>query len=322
MEYGHMRSVPSSIAKATAGAALALLAIAMGVTAARAASLGKLEIVSGVGEPLRGRIEILGATRHELDTLGARLGSAERYGEAGLIYEPRLERLRFNLAKQPGGRHYIALTSSGRYSEPVLDLVVELAWFGGTASYAYTALVDPAGSETSPSVSAPSALVQTSTAALSPEKVRKSRPATVKGAASAGTHVASNDAPLADEIRLAQGKAEQAKHRLAAAQERVAELERTVQEQEQLLTAAAATALADDRRAAAPGVIRVSHETSIVKHAAIAQDTSSEWGGTSSMAGGGAAAVLAVLLFMRRRGRAGETEARYSGLAPSLQPAR
>ena len=188
MKYRHVRSMPSSIAKATTGAALALLVIAMGVTAARAASLGKLEIVSGVGEPLRGRIEILGATRHELDTLGARLGSAERYGEAGLTYERRLERLRFNLAKQPGGRHYIALSSSERYSEPVLDLVVEIAWFGGTASYSYTALVDPTGSETSPSVSAPTALVQTSTAAPSSGKARRSRSETVKRTASADTH--------------------------------------------------------------------------------------------------------------------------------------
>jgi hypothetical protein len=321
MEYGHMRSMPSSIVKATAGAALAVLAIAMGVTAARAASLGKLEVVSGVGEPLRGRIEILAATRHELDTLGARLGSAERYGEAGLTYERRLERLRFNLAKQPGGRHYIALSSSERYTEPVLDLVVELAWFGGAASYAYTAFVDPVGSETSPSVSAPLALVQTSTAALSPEKARKSRPATVKGAASPDTHLASDDALLAEKISLEQEKVEQVKHRLAAAHERIAELERTVQEQTQLLTVAAAPA--NDMRADAPRVTRVSHETSIVKHAAIAQDTWSEWGGTSYMAGGGAAAVLTVLLFMRSRGRrAGETEAGYSGLEPSLQPVR
>jgi hypothetical protein len=143
----------------------------------------------------------------------------------------------------------------------------------------------------------------------------------VKGAASPDTHLASDDALLAEKISLEQEKVEQVKHRLAVAHERIAELERTVQEQTQLLTVAAAPA--NDMRADAPRVTRVSHATSIVKHAAIVQDTWSEWGGTSYMAGGGAAAVLAVLLFVRRRGRrAGETEAGYSGLEPSLQPVR
>jgi hypothetical protein len=320
MEYGHMRSMPSSIARATAGAALALLVIAMGITAARAASLGKLEIVSGVGEPLRGRIEVTGATRHELDTLGARLGSPVQYGEAGLTYVPALERMRFNLATQRG-RHYINVISNERYNEPVVDLVVELAWFGGAKSYAYTALIDPAGSEKSPSVSAPSALNQTSNVALSPRKTRKSSPHALKTVAAAETRGATGDAPVADEIRLEEGKAVQAKHKLAAAQERIAELERTLEEQEHLLSAVAADAIVGDMRSTdAPGITRVSHETPITRQATPVQPAADAWD-SAYLAGGGVAAMLAILAFMRRGRRVGASKEAYLRLAPSLQAA-
>lgn len=312
MDYGHKGLMPSSIARATAGAALVLLIIAMGVTAARAASLGKLEIVSGVGEPLRGRIEVTGATRHELDTLGARLGSPVQYGEAGLTYAPALERVRFNLATQRG-RHYINVISNEPYNEPVVDLVVELAWFGGATSYAYTALVDPAGSEKSPSVSTPSAVMPApAVAALHHAAPRKPHPQSAKSAGS-------DDGALA--IRLKEEKAEAVKHQLAAAQERIAELQLTVQEQEQLLASVAAEAIANDMRAAAaPGITRAAHEMPPARKATPAADTSDAWGGGVYMAGGGAAALLAVLLFMRRRGRRMvQIENEYPRLAPSLQ---
>jgi hypothetical protein len=313
-----------NFARAAAAVALVAVTIAMGITAARAASLGKLEIVSGVGEPFRGRIEVVGASRHELDTLGARLSSADTYGKAGVSYAPALQQLHFRLATQRGGRHYINVTSNEPFNEPVVDLVVELGWFGGATSYVYTALVDPVGSEKSPSVSTPSAAIQTSTvAALVPKKSRKPQSDTAKAAVPGNKQTAAQDAALAEQIRMKEEKAEVAKHRLAAAQERIAELQRTVQEQQQLLASVAAGAIANDMHAApAPRITRVSHETTTVKNLTPAPEPAGDSSETMYLAGGAAVALLALIAFMRaRRRRVGDIGAEYSRLAPSFQPA-
>jgi LPXTG-motif cell wall-anchored protein len=153
---------------------------------------------------------------------------------------------------------------------------------------------------------------------------RKPHSESAKAADSNDQQASSRNNGLTNQIRIEEARAEQARHRLAAAQDRIVELQRTVQEQEQLLASAAAEAIAHDMRAAAPGVTRVSHQTPVASRATSAQAGSDgEEGAPYYAAGGGAAALLAALLFMRRRRRGVvDMEAGYPSLGPSLQPAR
>ena len=298
-------------------AALSMASFAVSAVApVRAAALGKLEITSGLGEPLRGRIEVLGATRHELDTLGARLASEQTYGQAGIAYSPSLQPLKFRLAKRKGGGHYISVTSSRPFGEPIADLVVELAWFGGTRSYAYTALVDPTTSESSPAASAPTPLPQASTVLATTRRAVVKRNAVAQRRA--GDHAYDG------RIREQEEQITINKQRLAAAQERISELQHTVAEQEQLLsTMAAQTIEGDMRNRQSATVTRVSQEGKArAAHARPAPQLSAGVFVDPLYLGAGATlALLGTLVFLRKRRRhVGDIDGEYS-VEPSLQPA-
>jgi len=243
----------AAVRVAAFGISIALLAF-LGA-AAHAASLGKFVVMSQIGQPFHGEIDVVKWNRQELDALGARLASAESHRQAGLQYSPALQALKFNLAKRRSGQPYIKVTSSRPVDEPVVDLLVELAWHTGASSHAYTVLIDPPG-----------------------EKVARAFPGRVVASDMpliAGTQAkrapAAPQSELAKQVRLKEEQAVVQKHKLAAAQERISELEQTIQDQEKLLAPSAAAAIASDvqtarvsdarRDAAAPGIIRTAHES-------------------------------------------------------------
>jgi pilus assembly protein FimV len=110
-----------------------------------AAGLGKLTVTSALGQPLAGRIDLVAVQRDQAGTLAARLASPERYQQANLQYLPILNSLRLGIETPPGAQPYIKITSTAPFNEPVVDLLVELAWSSGRISRQYTALIDPPG---------------------------------------------------------------------------------------------------------------------------------------------------------------------------------
>jgi len=112
---------------------------------AHAAGLGKLTVTSALGQPLTAQIELVSVHRDELGSLAARLASQETYRQANLQYLPALSSLRFSIEKRNGGQPYVQVTSTRPINEPVVDLLVELAWSSGRISRSYTALIDPPG---------------------------------------------------------------------------------------------------------------------------------------------------------------------------------
>lgn len=312
MAYPHERQPGSRLAPTAAVIALLFLVVAMGVTAARAASLGEMQVVSQLGQPFHARIEVAAASRHELDTLGARLASANAYREAGLSYAPALQSLRFELAARRGGRHYIQVRSSQPLHEPVLDLVVELASHNGTGSYAYTALIDPLGSRTAPLAVTPFAKhepVPATARARSAERPMKPVGSTIARAASA----AKRDASIARQIRQKEDQLTKYKQQLAAAHERITELQWTAQEQEQMLAGLAADAIARDMRAAAaPNIVRASHESTRAAVTVPPAGIGETPGETLYIGGAAAAVLLAALALVRlRRRSAGVISGQY-----------
>jgi pilus assembly protein FimV len=123
---------------------LVLLA-ALGLTpaAAIAAGLGKLTVLSGLGQPLKAEIEIVALQKGELESLTAKLASAAAFREANIDYGSVMPTLRFTVDRRPN-RPVIVVTTSQPVEDPFLDLLVELNWSSGRLVREYTFLLDPA----------------------------------------------------------------------------------------------------------------------------------------------------------------------------------
>ena len=112
---------------------------------AAAAGFGRLTVLSAIGQPLVGEIELVSVTREELGSLSARLASPDAYAAANLQYNPSLTGARVTVERRPNGQHYLKVTSTRPVNEPFIDVLVELTWSAGRLSREFTALLDPPG---------------------------------------------------------------------------------------------------------------------------------------------------------------------------------
>ena len=126
---------------AVAIAALALL----GFTApnALAMSLGRVTVLSALGEPLRAEIDIPSISADEAASLKATVASPEAFVAAGLDYNPAMSSLRATLQQRPDGRSYIRLSSDRAINDPFVDMILEASWASGRIVRDYTMLFDP-----------------------------------------------------------------------------------------------------------------------------------------------------------------------------------
>ncbi|MBU0751229.1 MAG: pilus assembly protein [Gammaproteobacteria bacterium] len=123
----------------TTALAVALAALPI---AASAAGLGKLTVLSALGQPLKVEVDI-SASRDEIGTLSARVAPAAAFKQQGIDYVAALSGVRMAVAKRPNGQPYIRITSERSLNEPFLDLLVELSWGSGRLMREYTFLLDP-----------------------------------------------------------------------------------------------------------------------------------------------------------------------------------
>src|SRR5579859_6728073 len=107
-----------------------------------AAGLGKLNVMSALGEPLKAEVDLV-AEKNEVGSLAVRLANREAFERAGLAYASVLSGVKVSIEKRAGGEPYVRLTSSQPVSEPFLDLLIELTWSSGRISREFTALLDP-----------------------------------------------------------------------------------------------------------------------------------------------------------------------------------
>ena len=120
---------------------------------AGAAGLGRLNVLSALGQPLVAEIELVSVTRDELGSISARLAHPDTYRLANLQYSPALTGARLTIERRANGQHYIKLISTRPVTEPFIDLLVELNWAAGRLAREYTALLDPPGM--APAMAAP-----------------------------------------------------------------------------------------------------------------------------------------------------------------------
>ncbi|WP_242489934.1 FimV/HubP family polar landmark protein [Noviherbaspirillum cavernae] len=110
---------------------------------AYAAGLGKLTVLSSLGQPLRAEIELTSVSKDEAGTLVAKLASPDTFRQANVDYTATLSSLRFSV-EQRGERQYIHVTSAQPLNEPFVDMLLELTGPNGRLVREYTFLLDPA----------------------------------------------------------------------------------------------------------------------------------------------------------------------------------
>ena len=141
-----------------------------------AAGLGKLNVSSGLGEPLKAEIELLSVTPEELSTLVAAIASEEAYTAQGVTRLAIHNNIKVEVAKAAGGAPILKLRTTQPISDPYLDMLIQVDWASGRLQREYTVLLDPPGYKepvenavpmaiTSPSANANTRTITTTTSA-------------------------------------------------------------------------------------------------------------------------------------------------------------
>ena len=141
---------------------------------AHAAGLGKLSVMSALGQPLKAEIELLSVTKEELSGISAQLASRELFRQARIDRPMTLNGLEFEVAQRASGQPVIRISSATPMADPFLDLLIELNWNTGRIIREYTILLDP------------------------PSETRVSQQASTKPAAPTSTTAPAKDATAAD----------------------------------------------------------------------------------------------------------------------------
>src|SRR5579864_1564316 len=124
-----------------------------------AAGLGKLTVLSALGQPLSAEIEIVALQAGEYDGLSAKLASLDAFRQASVDVNPALLSVKFAIVQRAGGKYVLTLTSKQAMNEPFVDMLVELGWANGRLVREYTFLLDPP-EYAAPSAPAPAQTVQ------------------------------------------------------------------------------------------------------------------------------------------------------------------
>ncbi len=110
-----------------------------------AAGLGKLNVMSGLGEPLKADIELLSVTPEELSSITAAIASEETYTIQGIEKPASHNTIKVDVTKNAAGTPILKLQSSQPISEPFLDMLIQVDWSSGRLLREYTVLLDPPG---------------------------------------------------------------------------------------------------------------------------------------------------------------------------------
>jgi len=120
-----------------------LVLSALAFSGAHAAGLGKLTVLSSLGQPLKAEIELTSVSKDDAGSIGAKLASMDAFRKANISYNPALSSLRFSIETR-GERHVVRISSAQPMNEPFVDMLLELKSSSGHLVREYTFLLDPA----------------------------------------------------------------------------------------------------------------------------------------------------------------------------------
>ncbi len=147
---GRTRHDPSDFRPAQdAGNRLSLVSLAVALTMALAGgnvaalTLGRINVMSALGEPLRAEIDVDDLSAVQADSLRAGIASPEAFQAAGVPYSPALADVRASLLKRADGRYVVRLNGTRALNDPFIDVLIAANWSSGRVVRDYTVLLDP-----------------------------------------------------------------------------------------------------------------------------------------------------------------------------------
>ncbi|HTD04905.1 FimV/HubP family polar landmark protein [Undibacterium sp.] len=167
--HNYKRSPSMLLGRKALGAAVAS-ALLLLATGANATGLGRLTVLSALGQPLRAEIELTSPSKEDIGSLVPKLASADAFKQANIDFNPALTSLRF-VVEPRGPGYVIRVSSSQAMNEPFVDLLLELNSSNGKLLREYTFLLDPADLRNSQSaqVANPVSIATPSSQAPSPQ---------------------------------------------------------------------------------------------------------------------------------------------------------
>ena len=142
-----------------------------------AAGLGKLNVMSGLGEPLKADIELIAVTPEELSSITAVIASQEDYATQGIEKPASHSTIKVEVAKNASGAPILKLKSAQPISEPFLDMLIRVDWASGRLLREYTVLLDPPGYTGEADTSAQTAQAPIVASKVTPQKRIEQSPA-------------------------------------------------------------------------------------------------------------------------------------------------
>ncbi len=139
--HNYKRLPMSSLGRKVLGVAVASALLLL--SNAHATGLGKLTVLSALGQPLRAEIELTSPDKDEIASLVPKLASAEAFRQSSIDLNPALLSLRFTVESRGAG-YVIRVSSTQAMNEPFVDLLLEMNSSNGKLLREYTFLLDPA----------------------------------------------------------------------------------------------------------------------------------------------------------------------------------
>ncbi len=111
--------------------------------ASQALGLGEIHVDSNLNQPLSAHIDIFGASDQELNSLQAAIASRDDFQRFGAERPAFLASTRLQVERDGQQRPVLRLQSTESFTEPLVDLVIQLRWPGGTLLRQFSLLFDP-----------------------------------------------------------------------------------------------------------------------------------------------------------------------------------
>ena len=118
--------------------------------ASHALGLGDIHVDSALNERLAAEIDIVGASAVELNDLRAAVANNETFLRYGADRPAFLSSTTFKVVQDSQGRPVLAVRSTESFTEPLVNLLVDLHWRNNEMVREYTLLLDPAGFASAP----------------------------------------------------------------------------------------------------------------------------------------------------------------------------
>ncbi len=122
--------------------ALVLMMTSVLTGAAQALGLGEIHVDSALNEPLAAEIDIVGATAEDLAGITASVANSETFLRFGVDRPAFLATAAFKITQDSKGQPVLAIRSTQAFSEPLIDILIDLRWHHGELIRQYTLLLD------------------------------------------------------------------------------------------------------------------------------------------------------------------------------------